>query len=79
MAAGAKTGGRKKGTPNKLTAVAREAFEFAFKEVGGAQALAEWAGENRTEFYKLYARLVPDQKDVNVNGQLSVVIKRYGA
>jgi len=74
MARGAKTGGRRKGTPNKLTAIAREAFEFAFAESGGAQELASWAKENRTEFYKLYARLVPEQKDVNLNAQVTVEI-----
>lgn len=56
-----KTGGRKKGTPNKLTSVAKDAFAFAFDEAGGATALAEWAIENRTEFYKLYARLIPTE------------------
>lgn len=54
-----KTGGRQKGTPNKLTTSAREAFAFAFKKIGGEKALADWAMENQDEFYKLYARLIP--------------------
>lgn len=56
-----KTGGRKKGTPNKLTASAKEAFAHAFEQIGGGGALAEWAQENRTEFYKLFARLIPTE------------------
>ena len=56
-----KTGGRQKGTPNKLTATVRENFIAAFNRIGGHHALAEWAEANRTEFYKLYARLIPAQ------------------
>ena len=46
---GRKTGGRVKGTPNKLTRKGREAFERAFRSIGGTKALAEWARENRTK------------------------------
>lgn len=51
--------GRKKGSKNKLTRSAKEAFEMAFQGLGGAEALTEWARTNQTEFYKLYARLIP--------------------
>lgn len=51
--------GRKAGVPNKLTKSAREAFQLAFKQNGGADALTVWAHANPTEFYKLYARLIP--------------------
>lgn len=59
MAKGRKTGGRASGTPNKLTKSAREAFQIAFDAMGGGQSLALWAAANPTEFYKLYARLIP--------------------
>lgn len=60
MAIGRKTGGgSRKGVPNKLTKAAREAFELAFDQVGGTSALTAWARANPTEFYKLYARLIP--------------------
>lgn len=55
-------GGRPKGAQNKTTLAAKEAFQAAFDEMGGYQALLEWAMEskvNRSEFYKLYARLIP--------------------
>lgn len=52
-------GGRKAGTPNKLTKSAREAFQLAFDAVGGGTGLSKWAKANPTEFYKLYARLIP--------------------
>lgn len=52
-------GGSRKGKPNKTTVAAREAFQMAFDESGGPVELAIWAKENRTEFYKLFARLIP--------------------
>lgn len=54
-----KAGGRQKGTPNRMTSVAKEAFALAFDEIGGAEALADWARENRTDFYKLFSKLIP--------------------
>ena len=54
-----KTGGRAKGTPNKATKGAREALQLAFEGIGGVQELMNWAKANPTEFYKLYARLIP--------------------
>lgn len=67
MAKGIKTGGRRRGTPNKMTSSAKDAFAFAFDDIGGGEALAEWGRENRTEFYKLFARLIPVDGNVAVN------------
>lgn len=67
-----KTGGRHKGTPNKTTAAAKEAIALAFDGIGGVPELVEWAKENRTEFYKLYARLIP--VDVTASGDLTLKI-----
>lgn len=53
--------GRAKGVPNKTTKSAREAFAIAFDGIGGAKSLTAWAMENQTEFYKLYARLIPQE------------------
>ena len=61
-----KTGGRRKGTPNKVTATARENIIAVFTRLGGTAAMAEWARENPTEFYKLYARLIPAQAQLDV-------------
>ena len=61
-----KTGGRRKGTPNKVTATARENIIAVFNRLGGTAAMAEWARENQTEFYKLYARLIPGQAQLDV-------------
>lgn len=61
MALGKKYGGRKKGTPNKLTACVREAFQEAFNAIQGNQDqnLIQWGLRNPTEFYKLASKLIP--------------------
>lgn len=62
--------GRPKGVQNKLTRSAKEAFALAFDELGGYEGLVDWANSNpmnRTEFYKLYARLIP--MDVTSGGE----------
>jgi hypothetical protein len=71
MAKGSKTGGRKAGTPNKLTRTVKEAFEEAFnalQEQPGVK-LGEWGKANPTEFYKLAARLIPAEINAKVSTQ----------
>lgn len=51
--------GRQAGVPNKLTASIKQAFLLAYEGAGGLPELIAWAKENRTEFYKLLARLIP--------------------
>ena len=65
MAIGVKTGGRKKGAKNKIPAHAKENITAVFGSVGGTAEMAKWARENRTEFYKIYARLIPVEQHVS--------------
>lgn len=59
----------RKGSPNKISGQARENIAAVFTRLGGTAAMAEWAAENKTEFYKLYARLVPvEQRLGNPDG-----------
>jgi hypothetical protein len=67
VANGRKTGGRKKGVPNKLTMKAREAFQYAFDATGGPKQLAAWAADNYAEFVKLYSKTIP--LDLTSNGK----------
>jgi len=53
--------GRKAGTPNKATASIKGAFVEAFDKLGGADALARWAVDQPTEFYKLASKLIPTE------------------
>lgn len=62
MTRGYKTGGRKPGSKNKVTAAAKEAIELAFDGIGGVKALTAWAKTNRTVFYSnVWPKLLPLQ------------------
>ena len=62
-----KTGGRKSGTPNKLSAHAKDNIAAVFNRLGGTAGMATWAEENKTQFYQIYAKLLPLQ--VNGSGE----------
>ena len=49
----------RKGSPNKVGAEAKENIVAVFTRLGSTAAMAKWAEDNKTEFYKLYARLIP--------------------
>ncbi len=67
-------GGRAKGTPNKTSATAKENIQAVFVRLGSTAAMAKWAMENQTEFYKIYARLIPIEQHVaGANGEPLVV------
>jgi hypothetical protein len=70
--------GRKPGVPNKLTKSAREAFQFAFEVIQAKKGigLSDWAEANPTEFYKLYARLIPvEHVGEGGSGPVQTVVK----
>jgi hypothetical protein len=54
-------GGRPKGVTNKHTRVFKQAVLAAYDTIGGDEAFAQWATENRTEYYKIAARLLPHE------------------
>lgn len=49
------------------------AFRDAFDLIGGVTRLAVWADKNPTEFYRLYAKLLP--KETEHTGSTELVIK----
>lgn len=67
--------GRKKGTPNKTTAAVKEALSFAFDGLGGAKALQEWATDNKTEFFKLWAKMLPAEVQGAMQHSGDIVIR----
>lgn len=71
-----KVGGRKKGTPNKLTGTFREAICLAYLSIGGHEAFARWASQNRTEFYRIAARLIPTEIKNSDGEVITVIIDR---
>jgi hypothetical protein len=60
-----KTGGRRKGTPNKITSLAKDAIAVAAEELGGAERLVKWAREDpaneRVFWGTIYPKLLPLQ------------------
>ena len=56
---GKKQGGRPKGVPNKLSTTVKDNVIQVFNALGGHKGMAEWARENPTHFYNLYAKLIP--------------------
>ena len=53
-----KTGGRKRGTPNKTTASVKPALLAAFDGAGGVAALVEFAKAEPAAFYQLWAKML---------------------
>lgn len=62
---GERRGGRRKGTPNKVTAKAKDAIALAAAGLGGAKRLQEWAQEDpaneRAFWTQIYTKLVPHE------------------
>lgn len=65
MAAGRKTGGRQKGTPNKTTALLKDAILKAADDAGGEGGLVGYltlqASENPAAFMTLLGKVLPMQ------------------
>lgn len=55
--------GRKAGTPNKVCKAFKAAILEAFNDprMGGTEGMIAWGVDNRTEFYKIAARLIPTE------------------
>ncbi len=78
MAIGKKTGGRKKGTPNKLSSTVKENVVAVFNHLNGEELthIKDWALENPTQFYNLYAKLLPTEieADIEHSGLVAVTL-----
>ena len=71
-----KIGGRKQGIANRLTSTFREAVLLAYENIGGHEAFSNWAAENRADFYKIAARLIPTEIKGSEDQKIVVVIDR---
>ena len=67
-----KTGGRVKGTPNKLTASVKTMILGALNELGGTQYLVEQGRANPSAFLSLVGRVLPMQLDGRVELDVDV-------
>ena len=73
---GQKTGGRQVGTPNKVTAIFKDAVRTVYEDIGGHAAFAAWAKENPTEFYRIAARLIPTEM-ASQGTSINVIVNRF--
>lgn len=58
--------GRKGRGKGKASRTAKENIIAVFERIGGYQYMARWAKQNPTEFFKLYAKLIPVQVDAEI-------------
>ena len=66
--------GRPKGVKNKVGASVKDSILAVFTRLGSTAQMAKWARDNQTEFYKIYARLIPQEVEAKVenSGQVSL-------
>jgi hypothetical protein len=57
--------GRKAGTPNKISTTVKQNVISVFDEIGGVEAMATWAKDNRSEYYRIYSRLAPVSQEIS--------------
>ena len=76
MATGHKTGGRRRGSLNRLTVAFKDAVQTVYTKIGGDEAFAQWAKANPGEFYKIASRLIPSELNRAEKGGVTVIIAR---
>jgi hypothetical protein len=70
MAAGRKTGGRRKGSRNKLTTALKDMILTALANKGGVEYLEKQADQNPTAFLTLVGKVLPLQVDAEHSGEV---------
>lgn len=82
MAHGFKTGGRKKGTPNKTTALLKDAILQAAEKAGDQEGMIGYlhkqAHENPTAFMALLGKVLPMQVQGDPENPLAVKVSIGG-
>lgn len=68
-----KTGGRKKGTPNKVPSSVKEAIMNAFDKVGGDEYLVEVAKLDHKTFCSLLGRVLPKEISTSIHSDLDLM------
>ena len=71
-----KTGGRRKGTPNKMTAALKDMILKALDEAGGVDYLVQQSEETPTAFLALVGKVLPLQVNADVSATISEVRHR---
>lgn len=75
-----KTGGRAKGTQNKVTKTIREAIEASFETVGGADYLAKMAVLEPASYMTLLGKVLPAHMNIKTSDNtFRLVVERASA
>lgn len=72
MAYKKKTGGRKIGTPNKISGDLKAMILQALEEAGGVEYLKQQAMSNDTSFNTLLGKVLPMTVDAGISGKIIV-------
>ena len=49
-------------------------FAKAYQNLGGTTGLTDWAEDNQTDFYKLFAKLAPTPQAVKHSGEVKIAL-----
>ena len=72
-----KSGGRKKGTPNRVTGEVRAMLLQALEDEGGVDYLREMARKQPVAFLSLVARLIPSELRASVDETVVLQLRDY--
>ena len=69
--------GRPKGSKDKISRNIKNNFEEVFEKLGGIDGFYTWAKKpgNQGHFYQMYSKMLPSNTDVDVSGDLKVVVE----
>lgn len=67
-----KTGGRKKGVTNKVSAEVKELIRGALDDAGGQEYLVKQAKDNPTAFLALVGKILPKDINAKIEGSISL-------
>ena len=69
--------GRPKGSKDKISRNIKNNFETVFEKLGGIDGFYTWAKKpgNQGHFYQMYSKMLPSNTDVDVSGDLKVVVE----
>lgn len=76
MATGRKTGGRKKGVPNKLTGQLKDMILTALDQAGGVKYLKKQSEDNPVAFMTLVGKVLPLQVTGEGGGALQITFSK---
>jgi hypothetical protein len=70
-----KTGGRQKGSMNKVTREIKVAIEETFEKLGGVEHMVKWARERPDLFYtQVLPKVLPLQVSAKVDGEIKSTV-----